>query len=191
MALPAKKELFTFADYLAWDGEERYELLDGEAVMLASPSTAHQLISGELYRQFANYLEGKKCRVISAPFDVRLFEEEGDRPEDVQTVVQPDLSVICDPNKLDEHGCKGAPDLTLEILSPSNARHDLLVKLDLYQQAGVREYWVVSPEDKTVHIFLRDGDALALRKTYRADDLARVNVLDGCFIELGKVFARI
>lgn len=189
MALPAGQRRYTFADYLTWDEYPRYELIDGEAVMLASPSTAHQLISMELSRQFANYLEGKKCRAIAAPFDVRLFEEEGDRPENVQTVVQPDLSIVCDPNKLDEHGCKGAPDLTLEILSPSSAHHDLLVKLNLCQQAGVREYWAVSPEDKTVHVFLRDGDTLALRKAYKASDTVKVQVLDGCFIELSKVFA--
>lgn len=188
MALPAKQERYTYADYLLWEGPERYELIDGDAVMLSAPSTVHQLISGELYRQLANYLEGKKCRVIAAPFDVRLFEEKDDRPEDVQTVVQPDISVICDRDKLDEHGCKGAPDLTLEILSPTNAYHDLLVKLDLYQRAGVREYWVVSPEDKTVNVFLLDGDALALRKVYGPNDLAKVHVLDGCFIELSKVF---
>lgn len=188
MALPAKKERYTYADYLLWESPEHFELIDGDAVMLASPSTVHQLISGELYRQFANYLEGKKCRVISAPFDVRLFEEEEDRLEDIQTVVQPDISVICDRDKLDDRGCKGAPDLTLEILSPSNARHDLLVKLKLYQQAGVREYWVVSPEQKTVQVFLHDGSSLQLQEVYGPKDIAKVNVLDGCFIELSKVF---
>lgn len=188
MALPAKKERYTYGDYLLWEGPERFELIDGDAVMLASPSTVHQLISGELYRQLANYLEGKKCLAVSAPFDVRLFEEEGDRPEDVQTVVQPDISVICDRDKLDDRGCKGAPDLTLEILSPSNVRHDTLVKLNLYQRAGVREYWVVSPEDKSVHVFLLDGDALKLSHVYGPKDIAKVGILDSCFIELSKVF---
>ena len=188
MAFPAEKERFTYADYLLWEGPERYELLDGHAVMLASPARIHQDISMELSRQFANYLEGKKCRVYAAPFDVRLFEEEGDRPEDVQTVVQPDISIICDPDKLDERGCKGAPDLTLEVLSPSSTRHDLLVKLDLYQRAGVREYWVVSPEDKSLHVFLLDGGALKLSHVYGFKDAAKVNILDGCFIELSKVF---
>ena len=128
------------------------------------------------------------CRVISAPFDVRLFEREGDRPEDVQTVVQPDISIICDQNKLDEHGCKGAPDLTLEILSPSSTRHDLLIKLNLYQRAGVREYWVVSPEQKTVQAFLLEEGSLKLCEVYGPSDVAKVTVLDGCFIELSKVF---
>lgn len=188
MGLPAKKEQYTYAEYLLWEGPERYELINGEAFMLASPARIHQDISMELSRQFANYLEGKKCRVYAAPFDVRLFEQEGDRPEDVQTVVQPDISVICDLNKLDGRGCKGAPDLALEILSPSNVQYDTLVKLKLYQQAGVREYWVVSPEDRTVHVFLLEGGALVLRKAYGVSDLARVHVLDGCQIELSKVF---
>ena len=188
MALPAKKERYTFADYLTWDEYPRYELIDGEAIMLASPATIHQLISAELMRQLGNYLEGKKCRVLSAPFDVRLFEKEGDRFDNIQTVVQPDISIICDQNKLDEHGCKGAPDMTLEILSPSNARHDLLVKLNLYQRAGVREYWVVSPEQKTVQVFLLDGGSLKLFEVYGPSNVAKVNVLDGCFIELSKVF---
>ncbi len=188
MALPAKQEHYTYADYLLWEGPERYELIDGEAVMLSAPTTVHQLISAELMRQLTNYLEGKKCLAVAAPFDVRLFEREGDRPEDVQTVVQPDISIICDRDKLDERGCKGAPDLTLEILSPSNACHDLLVKLNLYQRAGVREYWVVSPEDKSVNVFLLDGDGLKLSYVYGPKDIAKVNVLDGCFIELSKVF---
>lgn len=188
MALPAEQERYTFADYLTWDEYPRYELIDGEAIMLASPATIHQLISAELMRQLGNYLEGKKCRVLSAPFDVRLFEKEGDRFDNIQTVVQPDISIICDQNKLDEHGCKGAPDMTLEILSPSNARHDLLVKLNLYQRAGVREYWVVSPEQKTVQVFLLDGGSLKLFEVYGPSNVAKVNVLDGCFIELSKVF---
>lgn len=191
MALPAKEERYTFADYLTWDEDPRYELIDGEAIMMAPPSTVHQLVSMELSRQFANYLEGKKCRVIAAPFGVRLFEEEHDRTEDVQTVVQPDLSIVCDQNKLDEHGCKGAPDLALEILSPSNFRHDLLVKLNLYQRAGVREYWIVSPEQKTVQVFLLDGGLLRPHEVYESSGIAKVNVLDGCFIELSKVFAKV
>ena len=188
MALPAKEERYTYADYLLWEGPERYELIGGEAIMLAAPSTIHQIISAELMRQLTNYLEGKKCLAISAPFDVRLFEEEGDLPENVQDVVQPDISVICDRNKLDDQGCKGPPDLALEILSPSSLRHDLLVKLNLYQRAGVREYWVVSPEQKIVQVFLLHDGVLQLHEVYRASDIAKVHVLEGCFIELCKVF---
>ena len=107
MALPTEKTSFTFADYLAWDENEHIELIDGEAVMMAPPSTVHQLIDGEMFRQLANFLEGKKCRAIPAPFAVRIFEKEDDTPADVQTVVEPDISVICGRSKLDHHGCKG------------------------------------------------------------------------------------
>ncbi len=190
MALPAEKERYTFADVLTWPGDERAELIDGEVVMMAPPTTTHQLISGEIFRQLANYLEGKKCRAIPAPFAVRLFEKDGEAPEDIGTVVEPDISIVCDTSKLDKHGCKGAPDMVVEILSPSTQRHDRLVKLSLYQRAGVREYWIVNPEDQTVQVMLMDGGGvLQLHEVYDRQGVAKVNVLDGCFIELGKVFA--
>ena len=188
MALPAEKKLFTFADYLAWNEDEQIELIDGEAVMMAPPSTAHQLISMELSRQLANFLEGKKCRAIPAPFAVRLFEGEKDAPSDVRTVVEPDLSVICDTSKLDTYGCKGAPDMVIEILSPSTRRHDRLVKLNLYQRAGVKEYWIVSPGEQTVEVLLLEDGRLVPHGFYEKTDIAKVNVLEGCFLELSKVF---
>lgn len=190
MALPAKKTRYTFADCLTWNENERIEIIDGKTFMMATPSRIHQKISGELFRQLANYLEGKKCEAYPAPFGVRLFEQEGNRPEDVDTVVEPDISVICDRNKLDKHGCKGAPDLIVEILSPSSLRHDRLVKLNLYQRAGVREYWIVDPENRSVMVFLPDSNgSLRLCEDYGREDVAKVSVLDGCFIELNKVFS--
>lgn len=189
MALPAEKEWYTFADVLTWAEDDRIELIDGEAFMLATPSTNHQLISGALFAQLYNFLEGKKCRVIPAPFAVRLFEKEGDSPEDVDTVVEPDISVVCDRDKLDGKGCKGAPDMIIEILSPSTHRHDRITKYNLYQRAGVREYWIVEPETQTVQVFLRNENGLLLpHESYSRDDVAKVNALNGCFIELGKVF---
>ena len=189
MALPVKKEHYTFADCLTWGEDERIEIIDGEAVMMAPPSRIHQKISMELARQLANFLEGKTCEVYPAPFAVRLFEQDGDSPEDVNTVVEPDISVVCDKNKLDKRGCKGAPDMVVEILSPSTLRHDRLVKLGLYQKAGVREYWIIDPEYKSVQIFLQTGGSLHLCEEYGQNDVAKVNVLNGCFIELSKVFA--
>ena len=192
MALPAEKARYTFADCLTWDENESIEIINGEAFMMATPSRIHQKISGELFRQLANYLEGKKCEVYSAPFGVRLFEQDGDRPEDVDTVVEPDISVVCDRSKLDKHGCKGAPDLIVEILSPSTLRHDRLVKLNLYQRAGVREYWIADPENRSVMVFLPDSNgSFRLREDYGWEDVAKVNVLDGCFIELNKVFSEV
>lgn len=188
MALPAENIRYTFADFLTWEENERIELLDGEPVMMAPPSRMHQKISVELTRQLANFLEGKRCEVYAAPFAVRLFEEAGDTPENVQTVFEPDISVVCDHSKLDKHGCKGAPDVVIEILSPSTARHDRLVKLSEYQRAGVREYWIVAPEEKTVQVFLLKDGLLLPHEVYGKGDVAKVNALDGCFIELGKVF---
>ena len=189
MPLPMSKDHYTFADCLTWDEGDRIEIIGGEPIMMSPPSTAHQLISGELYRQLANYLDGKKCKVISAPFAVRLFEKAGDSPDDVDTMVEPDISVVCDPSRLDKNGYRGAPDMVVEILSPSTRRHDRLVKLGLYQQAGVREYWIVDPENQAVQVFLLDEKgALRLHEDYGREDIAKVNVLDGCFIELLKVF---
>ena len=188
MPLPAEKERYTFADVLAWSEDDRIEIINGEAFMMATPSRIHQEISGALFAQLYNFLEGKKCRVYAAPFGVRLFEKDGDAPEDVDTLVEPDISVVCDKSKLDKHGCKGAPDLVVEILSSSTQRQDRLVKLGLYQRAGVREYWIVSPEEKTVQVLLLENGKLLPHEVYGRDDVAKVNVLKGCFIELGKVF---
>lgn len=190
MALPEEKPRYTFADCLAWKESERIELINGEAFLMALPSSVHQEIAAELTRQFGNYLEGKPCKVYPAPFGVRLFEREGEAPEDVSTMVEPDLSIVCDRSKIDKHGCKGAPDLVIEILSPSTLRHDRFVKLGLYQRAGVREYWIVDPEYKAVQVFTQDdGSTLRISEEYGRGDVAKVNVLEGCFIDLSKVFS--
>ena len=120
---------------------------------------------------------------------VRLFARDGDGPEDVDTLVEPDISVVCDRSKLDQHGCKGAPEMVIEILSPSTLRHDRLVKLNLYDQAGVLEYWIVDPQNRAVQVFRRDGGAaLRICEEYGHTQVAKVSVLDGCFLELSKVF---
>lgn len=188
MALPVEETRYTFADCLAWKDSERVELVDGEAVLMAPPSRLHQEISGELFRQLANFLEGKKCRVYHAPFAVRLFEQDGDTPEEVDTLVEPDLSVVCDEAKLDSRGCKGAPDLVMEVLSPSTRRHDRLIKLGLYQRAGVREYWLVDPDSQSVQVLTLNNGLLLPQEDYGREDIAKVNVLEGCFLELSKVF---
>lgn len=190
MALPAEKINYTFADVLSWDEDERIEIISGKVFMMATPSRIHQKITGELFRQLANFLEGKQCEVYAASFGVRLFEQDGDSEENVDTVVEPDISVVCDRSKLDKRGCKGAPDMIVEVLSPSTLRHDRLVKLNLYQQAGVREYWIIDPENRAVQVFLQDGSgSLRICEEYGSQDVAKVNVLDGCFIELSKVFS--
>ena len=156
---------------------------------MATPSRIHQEISMAVAAQLYNFLEGKQCKVYPAPFGVRLFEQDGDSPEDVDTVALPDISVVCDLSKLDQHGCKGAPDLIIEILSPSSRRHDRLIKLNLYQRAGVREYWIVDPDNKSAQVFTLDGNVLKIREDYGREGVAKVNVLNGCFIELSRVFS--
>ena len=183
------KAHYTFADCLAWDESKHIEIINGEAIVMLTPLRVHQEILGELSRQLANFLVGKKATVFFGPFAVRLFEKNGDPPESVDTMVLPDISVICDHNKLDEYGCKGAPDMVVEILSPSTQRHDQLVKLRLYQQAGVQECWIVDPENQTVRVMLMDEDGrFQFHEVYGREELAKVNILDGCFIELAKVF---
>ncbi len=189
MALPAEEMRYTFADYLTWDEDDHIELIYGYPRMMSPPLRIHQKVSGELFAQLHGYLDGKKCEVYAAPFGVRLFQEEDDKPEDINTVVEPDLVVVCDPNKLDDYGCKGAPDLIVEILSPTTRRHDRIVKLDLYQRAGVREYWVVNPEDRTVQVMLLKDHYLLPVEDYGREDTAKVNILEDCTIDLSKVFS--
>ena len=188
MALPARKLTYTFADCLTWDESDRIEIIDGEALMMAPPSTRHQEICGEIFRQLANYLSGKQCRAYIAPFGVRLFEENGDRPEDVDTMVEPDISVICDRDKIDRHGCRGAPDLIIEVLSPSTRRHDRLTKFNLYQQAGVREYWIVDPDVKDAQSFLLEDGRYSASGYAAAGETMKVNVLEDCALDFSLVF---
>lgn len=125
--------------------------------MAPAPSPRHQEWVGEVFRQIADALEGKPCRVYLAPFDVRLPRDD-EADDNIDTVVQPDLSVICDPSKIDQRGCRGAPDWVIEVLSPSTAGHDMIVKRDIYERHGVREYWIVHPTDRVVTIYtLIDG----------------------------------
>lgn len=187
MPLPQENR-YTLADALAWNEQDRIELIDGYPVMMAPPARAHQKAVMELSAQLHAYLKGKKCEVYAAPFAVRLFERDGDRPEDVDTLVEPDVSVICDPSKLDDTGCKGAPDLVMEVLSPSTARHDRFTKFNLYQRAGVREYWIVDPAGKSVQMFVLEDGHYAAKDFRSVGETARVNVLEDCTIDLSQVF---
>ena len=188
MALPAEELRYTFADYLSWDEDDHVELIDGKRFPMEMPFTIHQRIRGDLGVQLCNYLRDTPCEIFIGPLPVRLFEKETDSPSNVSTVLIPDIWMVCDPGKLDDYGCKGAPDLIIEILSPSSRRHDRIVKLDLYQKAGVREYWVVNPEDRTVQVMLLKDSYLLPVEDYGREDMAKVNVLEDCAIDLSKVF---
>ena len=186
-ALPQENR-YTLADALAWDEDDRIELIYGYPMMMAPPVRAHQKVSKAIFRQLDHYLEGKKCEVYYVPFAVRPFEEEGNLPEDVDTLVEPDITVVCDPKKLDDIGCKGAPDMIIEILSPSTQRHDRLTKFNLYQRAGVREYWIVNPADKSVQVFLLEDGRYTVKDFGADGDKVKVNVLEDCVIDLSRVF---
>jgi Uma2 family endonuclease len=150
--------------------------------MSPAPSRTHQGVSGNLHGQLFNFLKGKFCKVYAAPFDVRL---DADKEDD--TVVQPDITVVCDKSKLDDKGCKGAPDMVIEIISASSARMDRLIKLRLYRRAGVREYWIIDPETKTAQVYLLENGKYVVN-AYDNTDAVPVHVLEGCTINLKEVF---
>ena len=151
----AENRHFTYADYLKWNEDIRVEIINGAAYMMSPPLTIHQRIIGRLFTKIHNFLEGKTCEVFAAPFGVRLFPQDDNNDD---AVVEPDIAVICDPAKIDERGCNGAPDLIIEILSPSSRRKDRFLKYDLYLKAKVKEYWVVSPEDREIEVYLLEND---------------------------------
>jgi Uma2 family endonuclease len=185
---PSENErYFTYADYKSWELKtgERFEILEGEAYAMAAPGLYHQAIVGELHRQIANYLHGKPCKVYPAPLDVRLFYAE-DESDD--TVVQPDVTVICDEEKRGPEGCRGAPDMVIEILSPGNSAIEMERKFELYRVAGVREYWVIDPEHKTLHTY-RFQDGRILPQSYNASSSAPVGIFSDLSISLEPVFA--
>ena len=187
MPLP-QESLYSYADLLDWPENEHYELYGGVIRAMASPSIQHQEISIELSRQFANFLIGKPCRVYAAPVDVRLFETAEDKPADVDTVLQPDLMVVCDRSKIDLHGIHGAPDLVIEILSESSKRYDRHTKLKLYEMAGVREYWIVDPERHTVQVFILENGKYEVAATYTATAMVPVSLWEGFSVDLNTVF---
>jgi Uma2 family endonuclease len=184
MPVQKENERYTYADYSTWDSSERWELIDGIAYAMApAPGSGHQGISVKLAWQLQSSLNGKPCRLFTAPFDVRLNATDED-----DTVIQPDLSVICDRSKIDEKGCRGAPDFVIEILSPSSARMDKLLKYNKYQLAGVREYWIVDPETTSVQVAVLENGRYFVT-VYGEEDIAPVNVLPGCEVILKDVFA--
>ena len=178
---------WTYADYKDWELKpgERFELINGVAYAMAAPNTAHQLIVSAITGEFHSFLKGKKCKAIPSPYDVRLFYEE-DESDD--TVVQPDLVVVCDPEKLGPEGCRGAPDLVVEILSPSNTAIEMNRKLELYMKAGVREYWIIDPEQKSVVIYRFNGDRNGIFNM-RNNDTLKTDLFPGLEIPLETVFS--
>lgn len=189
MPLQNTEKVCTYADYLTWPEDERWEIIDGVPYMQAAPAWQHQRISGELYRQIANYLVNKPCRVFSAPFDLCLIEDNmGD--EEIDKVVQPDIVVVCDESKLKKTGYFGIPALIIEITSPATSRCDRVLKFNMYEKAGVKEYWIVEPDGKFVNVFtLQENKRYGRPETYTEEDKVQTVVFPELVIDLGTVFA--
>lgn len=146
---------FTYADYCSWPEDERWELMEGVAVaMTPGPGPEHQRLSRKFCAQIDTYLEGKTCEMFYAPIDV-LLPESDEADEEITTVLQPDVLVVCDPAKIVRRGIRGGPDFVIEILSPSTASKDQIRKRRLYERFGVKEYWVVDPNEQLVWVYRR------------------------------------
>jgi len=179
-----KDEYYTYEDYYRWDTDERYELIDGVPYLMApAPGMKHQLAVVELAKIFGNYLEGKPCIVVVSPIDVRLNADAED-----DTVVQPDLLIVCDREKIDERGIKGAPDLVVEVISPSSVAYDSGAKLDRYLKAGVRECWIVNPKDHVGRVYTKKPDGEETMKAYDRDDSVPVEIFPGFSVSFKAVF---
>ncbi len=184
-----KEKIYTYEDYLGWPASERWEIIHGVAYnMSAAPSRFHQQVAWELARQIANFLKGRKCKGYFAPFTVRLpIADEADI--DITDVAEPDIVVICDPSKLDDEGCRGAPDFIVEILSPSTSLRDHGNKLEMYERHGVKEYWIIDPIHKvvTARILGEDGK-YGMPSIHPEKGNLEVLTLLGLIIDLDAVF---
>ncbi len=183
--------IYTYADYLTWKFEETVELIKGKIYRMAAPIRYHQGVSRQLNGKFFNYFDDKACKFYAAPFDVRLYNrQKSERAnKNIYSVIQPDVCVVCDLTKLDRNGCLGAPDLMVEILSPGNSKKEMRTKYALYEESGVREYWIVSPEHEYIaqHILQANGK-YAPPQYFFKDDAMPCAIFPDLILELEKVF---
>jgi len=187
-------QTYSYADYLLWEFGERLELIKGKIFKMSpAPSRNHQRISSRIHVEVGIYLKNqkKKCQLFAAPFDVRLFDSKKSKKseKEIYTVVQPDLCIICDETKLDDKGCIGAPDLIIEILSLGNSKKEMKTKYELYQENGVKEYWIVFPYENVVQQFVLNGqEKYELAKIYTDEDSITTSLFPGLTIELSGIF---
>ena len=177
-----EKEFYTYEDYLSWGEDFRCEIIDGVIYAMTPPLTIHQRILTRLLTKFYNFLEGKKCEVFPAPFGVRLH-----LPGERDTIVEPDIVVVCDESKIDEKGCNGSPDLLVEIISPSDPSRDTFEKYQKYLKAKVKEYWIVDPKNKYINFCVLDGDTY-VSKIYTQNETIESSVIKGLKVNLSDVF---
>lgn len=183
---------YTYADYLKWTFEERLELIKGKLFKMSpAPNRWHQKLSLEIARELSNYLKGKPCEAYTAPFDVRL-PRKSKADKDIITVVQPDICVICDPSKLDDKGCLGAPDIVVEILSPGNNRKELRNKYEVYQESGVKEYWIILPTEKAFwQYILNEKGQYSDSHPLTSGDSVTTPILPGFALDLEELFSQL
>ncbi len=185
LALQQRK--YTYEDLQNFEDEKRYELINGELYLMSSPTTLHQKIIGEIHGQLYNYLKGKKCQSFVSPLDVCLSGVRNPKKE--YNVVQPDILVVCDENKITNNmGIQGAPDLIIEVLSPTSKKHDTFVKYNLYQYYGVKEYWIIDGEVGVIYQYIiNEKNIYTLPKTYEITENIKVNILKDCTISLKNI----
>lgn len=184
---------YSYADYLTWPDDERWELIDGIPYnMSPAPAINHQRISVELVRQIANYLIDKTCEVFDAPLDVRFPAGKNKNDKEIFDVVQPDIIVVCDKDKIeDDRSCFGAPDIVIEILSPSSASRDLIKKRRLYEKNKVKQYWIVDPQEKEIYIYrLQNNGKYGDPGEYTTSDKIKVDGFEGLEIDVSPVFGK-
>jgi Uma2 family endonuclease len=193
MGLPHRDpQRHTYAEYRTWSGDQRYELIDGTAYLMSpAPDVDHQTVAFEIARQVGNALEGKPCRVMVAPLDVRLPAHGVANDDATETVVQPDVLVVCDEAKIDARGVRGAPDWIVEVLSRSTAGHDQILKRRAYERAGVREYWLVHPADRVLTIYRLVGGSYGIPDIRELDGETSVGVLDGVTVRWAPIIERL
>jgi len=180
---------YTYADYLTWKFDEFVELIKGKVMRpMAGPSSVHQRYSVRIASEIYQFLKKKPCEVFAAPFDVRLVRGGANGDQQIQTVVQPDICVVCDLPKIDRRGCVGAPDWIVEIVSPGNTAHDTKTKFDLYEENGVREYWIVYPGLKTITAYTLENEKYQLAGEYIEPGLMAVATLPGLALEWADIF---
>ena len=180
-------KVYTYADYFKWQFEERVELILGKIFEMSAPNRLHQALLGKIYAKLEVFLENDPCNVYVAPFDVR-FPRKSKDDKDIITVLQPDISVVCDHSKLDDKGCIGAPDIVVEILSPGNNRKEMTNKYDIYEQGGVKEYWVVSPQNETFLMYTLVNEKYQPSRIMVAGDIVTSSVLPGFSLDLESLF---
>lgn len=183
MPIPNEKKEYTYKDYLKWEGNERWELIDGIPYLQASPTWQHQEVLGELFVQLRNYFKDKPCKVIPAPFDICL-----EKTDESKQVFQPDIVVMCDSEKLKNNAYFGAPTMAIEILSPSTSRNDRILKFNKYKDFGVAEYWIVSPVEKIIETFTLNDGKYDIKTYSQEEKTIEIPLFEGLNVDISNIF---